>query len=121
MRAGGIDRGRLMSRFRTQLLGWTMVVLAAGFVPELQPQASACPSCKAANETDSRRPRAYMYSILFMLAMPATVFTGFGISFYRLSRRAAAADSLSSAWASPEAAPESPLDVPDSQRTNSEG
>ena len=30
-----------------------------------------------------------MYSILFMLGMPATVFAGFGIAFYRLSRRAA--------------------------------
>jgi hypothetical protein len=28
-----------------------------------------------------------MYSILFMLGMPATVFTGFGIAFYRMSRR----------------------------------
>ena len=49
--------------------------------------ALACPSCKAANETDSRRPTAYMYSILFMLAMPATLFAGFGIGFYRLSRQ----------------------------------
>ncbi len=51
--------------------------------------AVACPSCKNANETDDLRPRAYMYSILFMLGMPATVFTGFGIAFYRLSKRAA--------------------------------
>jgi hypothetical protein len=50
-------------------------------------ELSACPSCKNANETDARRPRAYMYSILFMLGMPATVLTGFGIAFYRMSRR----------------------------------
>jgi hypothetical protein len=49
----------------------------------------ACPGCKNANETESLRPRAYMYSILFMLGMPASVFAGFGIAFYRMSRRAA--------------------------------
>lgn len=46
----------------------------------------ACPLCKNANETDPDLPRAYMYSIIFMLAMPATVLTGFSIGFYRLSR-----------------------------------
>lgn len=28
-----------------------------------------------------------MYSILFMIGMPATIFTGFGISFYRMASR----------------------------------
>jgi hypothetical protein len=51
--------------------------------------ASACPMCKLANESDSRLPTAYMYSILFMLGMPATVLSGFGIGFWRLSRQAA--------------------------------
>ncbi|MEZ6129712.1 MAG: hypothetical protein R3C59_13600 [Planctomycetaceae bacterium] len=57
--------------------------------------AQACPNCKLANETSKDLPRAYMYSILFMIGMPATIFTGFGISFYRLTRTAqrAAADS----------------------------
>jgi hypothetical protein len=31
-----------------------------------------------------------MLSILFMLGMPATVFTGFGLAFYRMSRRSPA-------------------------------
>lgn len=59
--------------------------------------AQACPMCKQANATDSNRPKAYMYSILFMLAMPATVFTGFCVGFYRLSKKQQAlrdADSL---------------------------
>ena len=51
--------------------------------------ADACPMCREANETDDNLPRAYMYSILFMLAVPASVFTGFGIGFYRLSRQPA--------------------------------
>ena len=57
--------------------------------------AAACPSCKNANETDSLRPRAYMYSILFMLAMPATVFTCFGIAFYRMSKNQVVSEQLS--------------------------
>jgi len=51
---------------------------------------SACPLCKLANESKqadeeaNRRPQAYMYSILFMLSMPATLLTGFSFGFYRL-------------------------------------
>ncbi len=51
--------------------------------------ASACPMCKLANESDNRLPRAYMYSILFMIGMPMTVLSGFSIGFWRLSRKAA--------------------------------
>ena len=54
----------------------------------LGPEAMACPNCKFANESESNRPKAYMYSILFMIGMPATIFTGFGISFYRMTKRA---------------------------------
>jgi hypothetical protein len=45
--------------------------------------------CKLATESASRQPKAYMYSILFMMSMPATIMSGFGIAFYRLSRKAA--------------------------------
>lgn len=51
-------------------------------------EAMACPNCKLANESESNRPKAYMYSILFMIGMPATIFTGFGLSFYRMTKRA---------------------------------
>jgi hypothetical protein len=51
--------------------------------------ASACPMCKLASESSSRQPRAYMYSILFMMGMPMMLTSGFGIAFYRLSRQAA--------------------------------
>lgn len=65
----------------------TAFVLAAlAFGPLCEP-AEACPMCKAANESNDALPRAYMYSILFMLAVPATVLTGFGIGFYRLSKQ----------------------------------
>ena len=49
---------------------------------------SACPMCKVAAEQSARQPRAYMFSILFMMGMPMMLTTGFGIAFYRLSRQA---------------------------------
>jgi hypothetical protein len=49
---------------------------------------SACPMCKLASESASRQPKAYMYSVLFMMGMPMMLSTGFGIAFYRLSRQA---------------------------------
>lgn len=51
-------------------------------------EAMACPNCKFANESESNRPKAYMYSILFMIGMPATIFTGFGVSLYRMTKKA---------------------------------
>jgi hypothetical protein len=79
-----------MKRFVQNLLLAIVFSAVCGVAPfAMSSTAVACPSCKNANETDDLRPRAYMYSILFMLGMPATVFTGFGIAFYRLSKRAA--------------------------------
>lgn len=51
--------------------------------------AFACPMCKQANETSDALPRAYMYSIFFMMATPATILTGFSVAFYRLSKKQA--------------------------------
>jgi hypothetical protein len=85
-----VECGLLMSEIAVmrKLIRITMMTLAmltaSGLISS---EAQACPGCKNANETESLRPRAYMYSILFMLGMPATVFTGFGIAFYRMSRR----------------------------------
>ena len=39
-------------------------------------QALACPMCKFALETDDPKPRAYMYSILFMLLAIGSVVGG---------------------------------------------
>jgi hypothetical protein len=54
--------------------------------------AQACPMCKIAQEdaTDpavAARPKAYMYSILFMLSMPATLFGIFSVAFYRMASK----------------------------------
>jgi hypothetical protein len=80
-----------MKRHWQRLILSVALLAAVGGIPHpLVSSAEACPSCKAANATTDRRPKAYMASILFMLAMPATVFTGFGVAFYRMSRKAAA-------------------------------
>jgi len=47
--------------------------------------------CKAANEEDDAKPRAYMYSILFMLTVPATLVSGVTFSLFRMSRNEAEA------------------------------
>jgi hypothetical protein len=72
-----------------------LIVLAAFAAAPALPTAQACPMCKLANESGqaencgvtNARPRAYMYSILFMLSMPATLTAGFGFGFYRLWRK----------------------------------
>ncbi len=75
----------------------TILILSFAFVAASNvvapATAQACPMCQAAveaEEEENKVPQAYMYSILFMLAMPATLFTAFAIGFYRLSKRAAA-------------------------------
>lgn len=77
-----------MKSFLRLTLFAAIFAATVGVIPHAwQSEASACPSCKNANETDTRRPTAYMYSILFMLGMPAAVFGCFGVAFYRMSRR----------------------------------
>ena len=54
--------------------------------------AWACPGCKdALAENDPEKNslvKGYMYSILFMLAMPMAILGGFSAYIYRLVRRA---------------------------------
>ena len=75
-----------------------MLILAFAFTAaaNFAAPANACPMCRQALDADKADeedaaasvPQAYMFSILFMLAMPATLFTAFAIFFYRLSKRA---------------------------------
>lgn len=83
---------------RKLLLTFAVLAGSAAFSP-VAPVAEACPMCKLANEEGTNteaaavanaRPKAYMYSILFMLSMPATLLAAFGLSFYRIHRRHAA-------------------------------
>lgn len=79
------------------ILTAAIVLGAFAFAPNA-PTAQACPMCQVANEEgegsaeQNARPRAYMYSILFMLAMPATVFSSFSYGFYRLWKKQQMAD-----------------------------
>ncbi len=76
-----------MRLLKALLLALTLSMTVGAVTPVL-----ACPMCKVANEDNEDpetkfRPQAYMYSILFMLAMPASIFTFFGVTFYRLSKQ----------------------------------
>lgn len=53
---------------RKMLLLAALVLGIGMFGPVTQP-VQACPMCKIANEQDSLLPKAYMYSILFMMGM----------------------------------------------------
>jgi hypothetical protein len=44
--------------------------------------AQACPMCSQSIAEEDLLPHAYMYSILFMLGMPAVVFGGIGTAIY---------------------------------------
>ena len=70
---------------RRLLLALALVVGTWGFSPAV-PEAAACPMCKAGLDSDNARTRAYMVSIIFMLTVPACLFSGLGIGLYRLNR-----------------------------------
>jgi len=76
---------------RRRVLATVATIALLGLAPVSQ--AMACPMCKLANESkqgneeENLRPRAYMYSILFMLSMPATLTAGFSLAFYRLWKK----------------------------------
>ena len=53
--------------------------------------AHACPMCNQSIAEQNSLPHAYMYSIIFMLTMPAVVFTGIGSFIFFQFRKAAAA------------------------------
>ena len=63
-------------RFSVKL--WSVVCLAIGALTLFAANAQACPMCSQSIAEEDLLPHAYMYSILFMLTMPAVVFTGIG-------------------------------------------
>lgn len=60
---------------------------AFGCVLALAETASACPMCNQSIAGQDQLPHAYMYSILFMLTMPAVVFAGIGGAIYLKFRK----------------------------------
>jgi hypothetical protein len=69
-----------------------LVCLAVGGTWLLSAAAQACPLCSQAIAEEDGLPHAYMYSILFMLAMPPVVFTGIGSVIYMQCRKSTAVD-----------------------------
>ena len=74
---------------RIRLLLLVAVVFIASWLGSMSGVVEACPMCQIANESNASDvlPRAYMYSILFMLGVPTTLAAGYGIGFYRLSKQ----------------------------------
>jgi hypothetical protein len=64
-----------------------VVCLAIVGLSLLAATAQACPMCSQSIAEEDLLPHAYMYSILFMLGMPATVFAGFGTMIYLKVRK----------------------------------
>jgi hypothetical protein len=63
------------------------LVVASLFVLTHVSDALACPMCKMALETDDPQPKAYMYSILFMLIMICSIFGAVATLLVWLSRQ----------------------------------
>lgn len=76
--------------WRRLVLSMTLLLGVGLFTPVAQP-AQACPMCKIANEQDSLLPRAYMYSILFMMGMMFSLGGGVAFCVYHLNRKENAA------------------------------
>ncbi|MBC8290659.1 MAG: hypothetical protein H8E37_10120 [Planctomycetes bacterium] len=78
---------------KSRLIRAFAILLLAGFLfgGSLVDTAEACPLCKAAAEEDSAQAKAYMYSILFMLAVPGMIFGGLTAGLIRLGLKEAKA------------------------------
>ncbi|MBI5760342.1 MAG: hypothetical protein HZA46_17645 [Planctomycetales bacterium] len=68
--------------FRRCLVAAATILIAA--LPQV---VWACPMCAETVAADDNLPKAYMYSILFMMGMPAILASGFGFAFYRLVKK----------------------------------
>jgi hypothetical protein len=78
----------VMNRKRTiRCLFIMFTVLGLVFADPQPQQASACPMCKVANEEDDARPKAYMYSIIFMLSVPAVMVAGITGVLFSMHRK----------------------------------
>ena len=72
--------------FRRMLVVVALVV-GWGVCGPLTQAVYACPMCKIANEQDALLPRAYMYSILFMMGMMFSLAGGVAFAMYLIGRR----------------------------------
>jgi hypothetical protein len=77
---------------------FSVVCTLVGAIFFLAVTAQACPMCSQSIANDDVLPHAYMYSIIFMLTMPAVVLGGIGsviyFQFRKLGATVPAGDSL---------------------------
>ena len=76
----------LISRMNRTLIAVALLTVAHLAGPLAQ-TVQACPMCKIANEQDALLPKAYMYSILFMMGMMFSLGGGVAFAMYRIGRR----------------------------------
>ncbi len=70
-----------------RLLVYLALVAAIWGLSPAVPVARACPMCKAGLDDNDAKPRAYAASILFMLSVPACLFSSLGFGLWRLNRQ----------------------------------
>jgi hypothetical protein len=86
----------------------TITFVACTVLALLSSSAHACPMCSQSIAEEAHLPRAYMISILFMLGMPAAVFTGIGLCIYLKFRKFYAAQPAAAQWVESPAPPIGP-------------
>jgi hypothetical protein len=81
-----------MSKFSSILRFLRPLTLALVLVAALVSSAAACPNCKEGfNSKDPHKTniaKGYYYSVLWMLAAPSTILTGWGLAVYRAVNKA---------------------------------
>jgi len=92
-----------MRHWTRRFFGKRLVVagLALCSLSLLAATAHACPMCSQSIAEEDLLPHAYMYSILFMLTMPAMVFGGIGSVIYFKFRKFSADQTAAEPTAEP--------------------
>ena len=75
------------ARMTPRLLVYLALVAGSWSLSPAVPVARACPMCKAGLDDNDAKPRAYAASILFMLSVPACLFSSLGFGLWRLNRQ----------------------------------
>ena len=96
-----------MSSFPSILRFLRPLALALVLVGALVSSAVACPNCKEGmNSKDPHKTniaKGYYYSVLWMLAAPSTILTGWGLAIFRAVKKANRANETNIGPALPDA------------------
>ncbi len=76
-----------VARLLCRIVVVSALFVGSGLVGPQTNSAQACPMCKVANEQDAQLPRAYMYSILFMMGMIFSLAGSVGFGMYLMARK----------------------------------